>query len=268
MTVAAMPSLPQVLLTRPQALAERLLPALQAAGLQGLILPAIEILPPPQPALLLQTLEHYRESDGPQALAIFVSPSAVLQVAAVLAGRGWPKGLALAAVGQGTAALLRECSGRAVLAPADGGDGAALLALPEMQSLAQRTVLLCRGQRGRESLVQGLRAAGAQLEVLCCYARVCPQPDALALQRLQHSLSAEAGDARLIAWVLGSAEAANNLQRLLPDQGRCLAALPVFVPHARVAQVARECGWLHPRIYAGGDAALLQAVQAWRGYNA
>ena len=76
MTVAAMPSLPQVLLTRPQALAERLLPALQAAGLQGLILPAIEILPPPQPALLLQTLEHYREADGPQALAIFVSPSA------------------------------------------------------------------------------------------------------------------------------------------------------------------------------------------------
>ena len=157
---------------------------------------------------------------------------------------------------------------KAVLAPADGGDGAALLALPEMQSLAQRTVLLCRGQRGRESLVQGLRAAGAQLEVLCCYARVCPQPDALALQRLQHSLSAGAGDARLIAWVLGSAEAAHNLQRLMPDQGRCLAALPVFVPHARVAQVARECGWLHPRIYSGGDAALLQAVQAWRGHNA
>ena len=182
----------------------------------------------------------------------------------MLAGRDWPKGLKLAAVGQGTAALLRECTGQAVLAPADSGDGAALLALPAMQSLSQRTVLLCRGQRGRESLVQGLRAAGAQLEVLCCYARVCPQPDAQALQRLQHSLSAEAGAARLVAWVLGSAEAAHNLQQLLPDQGRCLAALPVFVPHARVAAVARQCGWLQPQIYPGGDAALLQALCALR----
>ena len=60
MSGAAMPLRPQVLLTRPQALSERLLLALQAAGLQGLILPAIEILPPPQPALLLQTLERYR----------------------------------------------------------------------------------------------------------------------------------------------------------------------------------------------------------------
>jgi len=64
--------------------------------------------------------------------------------------------------------------------------------------------------------------------------------------------------------VLGSAEAAHNLQQLLPDQGRCLAGLPVFVPHARVAAVARECGWLQPQIYPGGDAALLQALCAWR----
>ncbi|MGH8688085.1 MAG: uroporphyrinogen-III synthase [Burkholderiales bacterium] len=232
----------RILVTRPRELAEGLASALEREGAQPVRYPAIEIADLEDTGLARALLARAATFD----LAVFVSPSAVRKAFALHA-TPWPS--RVAAVGEGTRRELRGRGLTGVIAPEGRADSEALLALPELRSLAGRAVLVVRGVGGRELLGESLAARGARVTFAECYRRVPTDepPPAGALD----------------AACANSAEA---LEILVARLGRDrLGAIPVFVPHARVAERARALG-LERAIVAGpGDAQVIAALVAYFG---
>ncbi|HET7200296.1 MAG TPA: uroporphyrinogen-III synthase, partial [Burkholderiales bacterium] len=113
-------------------------------------------------------------------------------------------------------------------------DSEALAALPEFRSLRGTSVVIFRGQGGRDWLRIELEARGARVEYAECYRRARPDGDASAL---------------LARWQTGGIEAvsitsaeglANFFPMLGSSGGEYLRATPVFVPHPRIERAARE----------------------------
>ena len=174
--------------------------------------------------------------------------------------------LKIATVGQGSAKALRELDIANVIAPTERFDSEGLLALPELQNVAGWRVMIFRGDGGRELLGDTLKARGATVEYAICYQRSKPQQDAGALL-------AAVPDAITVT----SSEALGYLWQMLnacPEpsrSGSARAALrdtPLFVPHARIAELAREQGWLQVQLTASGDDGLLSALITWAGQRA
>jgi uroporphyrinogen-III synthase len=70
-------------------------------------------------------------------------------------------------------------------------------------------------------------------------------------------------EGRAHALTLTSAEGLANLMDAVGAEGRaCLAALPAFCVHPRIAERARECG-LSAVETAGGDAGLVAGLLDW-----
>ena len=131
-----------IVVTRPREHALALAERIRSAGGDPILFPTIEILPPENAAAVSNLVARL---DGFQ-LAIFVSPMAVMRGhAMVLASRNWPESLRVAAVGMGTARALEERGFHAVIAPSGEADSEALAALPELQDLYGRLVVIFRG---------------------------------------------------------------------------------------------------------------------------
>src|SRR5205809_6514749 len=164
-----------IVVTRPREQALALAERIRAAGADPILFPTIQILPPENGAAvsgLIARLDGFR-------LAIFVSPTAAMRGhAMVAASRSWPEGLRVAAVGNGTAGALEERGLHAVIAPAGEADSEALAELPELQDLQGRSVVIFRGQGGREWLRTRLEARCARVEYAECYRRARPAVDA------------------------------------------------------------------------------------------
>jgi uroporphyrinogen-III synthase len=220
-----------IVITRPREHAPALADLIRAAGGNPVLFPTIEILPPENPettAGVIASLEKFQ-------LAIFISPTAVLQgLGMVGASRSWPERLRAAAVGKGTAGALEERGFRDVISPAKGADSEALAELTELQDLRGRSVVIFRGQGGREWLRSELQARGARVEYAECYRRARPQADARGLLASWQSGGVEAVS-------ITSAEGLANFFGMLgPTGGRYLRATPVFVPHPRIEAAARK----------------------------
>ena len=244
----------RVLVTRPAHQAETLCRLISDAGGEPVRLPAIEIVPPAGPAALARILDRLDRFD----LAIFVSPNAVR--ALTLLNWRLPATLALAAVGDGTRRALAEAGYSGVLAPAESFDSEGLLALPALQAVRGRRILILRGDGGRELLAEALRARGAEVSYAECYRRQRPAiPDPTALARLV------AGEIDIA--VVTSSEGLANLLVLGGDAARTrLLATPLVVVSARQEQAARALGF-HAAIEIAAradDAAILAAVRVWQ----
>jgi uroporphyrinogen III methyltransferase/synthase len=165
-----------IVVTRPGAAGASLVDALRQAGQDALWLPAFEIGPAPDEALVRTTLAGLAKFD----LAVFVSPTAVDAVAVHMDG-AWPAATAIGAVGEATRrAILSRLPGAhaaRVIAPAgadeeaDAGGSEALWATLQAQAVAPRRVLILRGQSGREWLSDRLLAAGASVVAVAAYVR-------------------------------------------------------------------------------------------------
>ncbi|WP_296815495.1 uroporphyrinogen-III synthase [Thiobacillus sp.] len=59
----------------------------------------------------------------------------------------------------------------------DGQDSEAVLALPQLQAVAGRQVVIVRGVGGRALMADTLRARGADVHFMECYRRTCPHAD-------------------------------------------------------------------------------------------
>jgi uroporphyrinogen-III synthase len=222
-----------IVVTRPLEHAPALAERIRGAGGEPLLFPTIEILPPESPDKVHEVIARLDDFH----LAVFVSPTAVLRAnAMVSARRSWPEALRVAAVGEGTAATLRECGFRDVISPREGADSEALAALAELQDLRGRSVALFRGEGGREWLRGELEKRGARVVYAECYRRSRPTADAGWL---------------LARWQTGGVEAvsitsgeglANFFAMLGPTGGGYLRATPVFVPHPRIELAARDLG--------------------------
>ncbi len=236
-----------VLVTRPAVQAAGFVARLRALGARPLSFPALAILPPSQPEALQATLAGLEDRD----LAIFISPSAVEWGLAAV-GK-WPGGLAVAAVGQGTADALASRSLVAIASPVDGADSEHLLALPFFADMTGRRILIFRGEGGRELLADTLRARGAEVDYAECYRRGLPAADPAPL------LAALAGG-ELQAVSVFSGETLDNLLSLLGEAAPALFPLPLFAPHARIAAHARELGFTTAVATPPGESGLIAGL--------
>lgn len=241
----------KIAVTRPRDQAAPLAQAIAQVGGKPLLFPLLEIEAAELTPALRGQLSHLTQAD----LAIFISPNAVQYGTAALraADVELPPSVKIAAVGQGSAKALRELGIAGVIAPTERFDSEGLLALPELQQVAGRRVAIFRGNGGRELLGDTLTARGAVVEYVECYRRSKPPQDGAALL-------AAAPDAITVT----SSEALGYLWQMLDDHARAaLCGTPLFVPHARIAELAHQQGWRRVVPTGSGDDGLLAGLVAW-----
>jgi uroporphyrinogen-III synthase len=231
----------------------------QASGLAGLIesqggraicFPALEIGSARDSASALELLQQHWD------LAVFISPNAVRYAVELLAG-GRLQSHQIAAVGEATARALRNTGMPADLIPQHRYDSEGLLALPELQQLRNRRVLIVRGEGGRRLLGDSLRARGAKVGYAEVYQRMKPVVDPAVL--LQHWQA----DVDIVTAT--SAEVLDNLVAMLGEPGAPLLRLtPLLVISERMAARARELGFKQVLQASGADdASVMKALCEW-----
>jgi len=241
-----------VLVTRPARQAAALVQAIRAAGGEAFAFPALDVEALPLDALS-EPLARLAAAD----IVIFISPNAAQSgMDAIRAGGTLPEAAEVFAVGPGTARALQAQGVGGVITP-DGQDSEALLALPQLNAVAGKRVVIVRGVGGRALLAEALAARGAQVTFMECYRRVRPQADAAPLLARW-----QAGG--IDAVTVASAETLHNLAALLGEAGRpLLAATPLFAPHEKIAEAARRFGLARVIATPGGDDGLVDGLVNW-----
>ena len=184
-----------------------------------------------------------------------VSPNAVEKALGnILAHRKWPAHLRAATIGRSSEQALAKLGIADVVSPQDRFDSEALVALPELQDMAGRKVLIFRGDGGRELLGDTLQERGATVEYVTCYRRDVPQADPAPLLKLWT-------DGKLDAVTVTSSEGLRNLHAMVGKIGQAwLRKTLTFVPHARIFEQARSLG-MHELVLTGpGDDGLVKAL--------
>lgn len=159
-----------VVVTRPAAQNQALCQMIAAAGGEAHALPVLAIAGLAATSALRAQLGQLRSYQ----LAIFISANAVEYARQLLADT-WPPPLSVAAVGKATARALMASGVQQVLQPTAGFNSESLLALPELQQVAGKKIIIFRGQGGRELLADSLRQRGAQVDYAEVYRRIRPE---------------------------------------------------------------------------------------------
>jgi uncharacterized protein HemX len=237
-----------IVITRPAGQAGELAALIEAQGARALRFPALEIQE--LPGWQLPELESFD-------LALFVSPSAVQKVFERI--ESWPQRLRAAAVGRGTRRELERRGAGEVVAPEAGGDSEALLALPAMQDVAGKRIVIFRGEGGRELLGETLSARGAQVAYAECYRRARPQADSGPLLEAWQR-------GEIDAVTVSSAQGLDNVVELLGPAGRpYLVRTPLFATHDRIAEHAKQHAIAEVLVGGPGDAELTARLVAYFG---
>jgi len=241
----------KILITRPRDQASGLAQGVIKAGGIPVLFPLLDIAPVADAGVLTQQLARLAQCD----LAIFISPNAVKYgMAAILGGAGGlPASLKVATVGAGSAKALHAAGVAKVIVPTERFDSEGLLATPELQNIDGWRVMIFRGDGGRELLGDTLKARGAIVEYVTCYRRSRPQ------QPVSELLLASPD-----AITVTSSEALGYLWQMLDEQARAeLLDTSLFVPHSRIAGLARSQGWRDVHLTGAGDEGLLLALKDW-----
>lgn len=247
-----------ILVTRPAHQSADLVRLIEQAGGTAICFPTIEIVPPADPAPLLDLLKRLDDFD----LAIFISRNAVEHTFGWIRAERqvWPAGLRVACIGPASVRALAGAGIREVLAPPSGFDSESLLALPDMQDIARKRVIIFRGQGGRELLAQTLKQRGALVTYAECYRRIRPVADVAALVDAWR-----AGRIHIVS--VTSTEGLRNLHDMLgeTDRGWLLHTPVVTLSEAQAAE-CRRLGFAQDVLIATttGDEAILEAIRMWR----
>ncbi len=236
--------------TRPREQAAGLVQRIEQLGGNPLLFPLLEIAAANDKKTLREQISRLKQTD----LAIFISPNAVRYgMEAIRTSGDMPASLRIASVGQGSAKALRELGIEHIIAPTERFDSESLLALPELQTVAGKRVMIFRGDGGRELLGDTLRARGALVEYVSCYLRSKPDLDVRALLNTKpHAI------------IVTSSEALSHLREMLDEaQRRVVCAITLFVPHERIAEAARQQGWQQVIVTGSGDDGMMSGLIAW-----
>jgi len=257
-----------VVITRPLAQARPLAARVAALGRDVELLPLLEIAPLHDTGPLRAALARLAD----YALVAFVSPNAIDAAFAHI--RQWPAGVTLAVLGEGSRAALAAHGVTPdqvdIVSPADSAhsDSEHLLQTLDLAALAGRPVLIIRGESGRELMADGLRAAGAVVEVVPAYRRSVPALTPALAATLRRLL------ARQNDWIITSSEALRGLCDLLakldmeyadPVQQNSVVSMQqqhLIIPHARIAETANNLGFSRLTLTGSGDERLLAALQS------
>jgi uroporphyrinogen-III synthase len=251
---------PRVIVTRPAAQAALAVRQLAAHGVDGVALPLIEIAGVGETAPLAaawQTLAARR-------LVVFVSVNAVLHFfAARPAAVAWPEALLAAAPGPGTAAALHSAGIDPAFVVDPAEDAVQLDSEALWQRLAERdwrgaSVLVVRGDGGRDWLAEQLAAAGASVDAVTAYTRRAPALDAAARDLVDAALAAP----RQYVWLFSSSQAIANLEAQA-GAARWAEALAIAT-HPRIAARARQAGFAAVQEVRPGLADIVACIQSMR----
>ncbi|WP_341675832.1 uroporphyrinogen-III synthase [Niveibacterium sp. SC-1] len=246
----------RIVVTRPAEQAESLCQAIVARGGEALRAPLIAIEAADDAATrheLAALALDLRSFD----LVFFVSANAVQHgLSALRLASEWPSHLGVATVGPGSAAALHAAGFERVIAPTAQFDSEAVLALPEFapDRVRGRSILVLRGDGGRELLADALRERGARVRLQTCYRRRMLAPD------LPELLAA-----RPDALVVSSSEALRSFERQLAANvdAAVLRLLPLFAPHARIAALAESLGFPVVFTTEGADAGIIAGLERY-----
>jgi hydroxymethylbilane synthase len=249
--VVALRERPRVLVARPADHADALLGALIGAGIETVHVPAIEVIPA-EPG---GDLDRVLASSGEGTLVVVASANAA-GVTLDAMGRlaRVPSDVKWAAVGEATAAVLREAGVAEVFVPSVAS-GAALAA--ELPLAPGDRVLLPRADIADASLPDALQQRGAVVTEVAAY-QTREAPDA------SRSLLADAlADGPLDLLVLTSGSGARGLAALATagDRARLLAT-PVVASGAKAAEIASSVGYRTVLIAPAPDSATLASFAA------
>jgi uroporphyrinogen-III synthase len=194
-------------------------------------------------------------------IAIFTSANAVDFAMRRIAH--WPQpGPHIAAVGKASAKALAARGLEVNLQPQSQFNSEALLALPELQQVAQKRIVIFRGVGGRELLAEQLIQRAATVDYAECYQRCLPQPKPQQLQQITQALCA--GAIQLVTAT--SNESLQNLHSLLGNESAtCLNQTTIIGVSQRMLAVAKTLQLQHVRIAAqASDQAIVDEILAWR----
>lgn len=241
-----------ILITRPAGQAEGLAGRIAALGGTPVRFPALVIAPPSNPEALSVLVAGLSGFDW----AVFVSPTSVERFFASLPA-DWPAGVSAAAVGGATARALHERGLGQVLVADGGADSESLMALPAFADVRGKQVVIVRGEGGREMIADTLRTRGATVTYAECYRRARPDVDAGPLIERWCA-------GGVAAVTVTSREVFANLADLLGEAGAdLLRHTPLFAPHPRIADAARQWGVLDTMVTPPGDDGLVAALADW-----
>ncbi|MES2500962.1 MAG: uroporphyrinogen-III synthase, partial [Pseudomonadota bacterium] len=224
-----------IAITRPVDQAKKLSALITEAGGTPVLYPLIEITALDDYSQFDAVIQTAHEYDW----AIFISSNAVQNGMPRLVNVGLPAHLQFATIGPVTASELKSFGVNQVLTPSshtqDGDeskvrfDSESLLALPEMQAMQGKKVMIFRGIGGRDVLAETLKARDATVTFAECYQRINPQKNCDLLAELW-------ADKKLHGIVITSSEAMRHLLDLAGD-AEWLKNITLFVNHARIAEL-------------------------------
>ncbi len=219
-----------VLVTRPREQADALCERIEQAGGRPVRFPVMEIVPLEDLEPARRVLAQAEEAD----LMIFISANAVRHAFPLLP-EVLPADLKVAAVGQATARALEELGLAPDLVPEGCFDSEGLLALPRLQEMSGRRVIIVRGEGGRETLRKKLEARGAEVVYAELYRRRCSERSAANLLAQWERM--------VQAVVVTSVAVFDCLWKLLGEEGqKSLRETPLVVLSERIANHARQLG--------------------------
>lgn len=189
-------------------------------------------------ALAMVAIKAVDASDWPDInwsdldMLIFVSQNAVHYLMAGLT-TPLPDTIQLVAVGASTASCLTDYHLEAdVVAPPPAGSES-LLALPAMQDMTNKQVLIVRGNGGRELIAETLRERGAKIQYLSVYQRCIPAHQEQDIAKVLKT------DWLIVTSVAGL----KHLCQLVRDEK--VKQIALLVVSERIRQVAIELGFQH-----------------------
>ena len=231
----------RVIVTRPAAQAAEWVLHLQAAGIDAFALPLIGVAPTADRA----AVENAWANLAAQRLVVFVSPNAVEHFFALRpAGAVWPTGVLAGSPGPGTTQALLGLGVPAAqtVAPAPDSlqfDSEALWQQLAAQEWQGASVLIVRGDGGRDWLAETLRGRGAQVDHVAAYRREAPVFNT-GQQTLLHKAVLQPAS---YLWYFSSSEAIDHLARLTGAiEPAAWAEARALATHPRIAARARALG--------------------------
>ena len=242
-----------ILITRPERQAEGLCRLIEAQGGLAIRCPTLEILPPRDLDPALAVIDHLDDYE----LAIFTSANAANRgMELILSRRALPSHWQVFAIGQATARALAKYGIDNCRTPDQGTDSEALLALPELQQVTGKGIVIFRGEGGRELLGATLQARGARIGQAIVYRR--SKPAFCPADLLQYWARGE-----IQAVIATSNESLQNLLAMVGTTGQPgLFATPLVVVSERARTLALQLGFRQPPLLAreASDAAIVEAL--------
>jgi uroporphyrinogen-III synthase len=240
----------KIVVTRPRDQADNLIKKLKQLGADVTFFPTIEITPTKDDQNLARLVERLDEVD----LLIFISRNAVRYSEKLIKKYWpvWPSKVKVAAIGQGTAEELEKTGFSVDFMPEATFNSESLLEIPEMNDVMGKTIIIVRGEDGKELLGNTLRERGANVCYAETYRRLRPDTEISPVL-----------DKKPDVIITTSSSSLQNLYDMTPSEMReLLLSYQLLVVSSEMVELADHLGFSNVPIIATGatDDAILKAL--------